>query len=65
MAAQHTLVLDNGGSTCRLGWAGLDGPTVEAPNAVAHQVSLVSAEVAPAFFDERSSRELMTSYLHL
>jgi actin-related protein len=38
MSTQHTLVLDNGGSSCRIGWAGLDSPSIIAPNAVANQV---------------------------
>ena len=33
----RSLVIDNGGCTCKIGWADGDAPTVVAPNATAHQ----------------------------
>jgi len=44
--AMAVLVVDNGGCSCKVGWAGQEAPSQVAPNATAHQKSQLDVFVA-------------------
>jgi len=59
-----TLVIDNGGCNCRIGWADDDNPSVIAPNATAHQRGHLGVFVADQLAKVKNQVKLSNHQLH-